>query len=577
MAQQPQDWSGIGQGDPFLGVGAENSPENRFVMARLQGVILVLAGVFGFIGVLLPHAPDYNEIGLIAIQAVAAAAGVVMYALGGRVSLAFLRYTPPVSSLLTTLAIYYTRDVESAYALFFLWNTIYVLYFFSAREAMANVVIASAAYVFAFVITPGTSLAAPGVAYHLVLTAMTLALPAWALMNLRSRVLRLIARLTDSARIDALTGLRNRQGFTEILDNELERCRVPGHALTVLIADLDGFKRVNKELGTRGGDVRLTEVARFLRDFARPQDTVARTGGEEFGLICPDLDQHEAYLMGERMLRALRSDQHDRPFPVSMSVGVATFPAQGEGASELLRSADEAMHAAKALGRDRVVLFSPEISSVFGDLTIASDQGAHAQLSAVLGLAGALDARDSYTARHSQTVGRYSELMARKLGLSEDRIERVRLAGMVHDIGKVGVPDSILNKPGKLDDIEWEQMRRHPEIGARILEGEGLEDIRSWVMAHHERPDGRGYPLGLEDSQIAVEAKILSVADAYEAMTSDRPYRKALGQEIAIGELRKHAGGQFDEAVIDAFLAVLKLGGAEIEIDEPTYRSDAIA
>jgi putative nucleotidyltransferase with HDIG domain len=165
--------------------------------------------------------------------------------------------------------------------------------------------------------------------------------------------------------------------------------------------------------------------------------------------------------------------------------------------------------------------------------------------------------RDTGTARHSQTVGRYCELMGRELGLSRDRIERMRLAGLLHDIGKIGVPDSILAKPGPLSDEEYEQMRKHPEIGARILGGSGLDDIRSWVLAHHERPDGRGYPKGLRDSEIPLEAKLLAVGDSYEAMTSDRVYRKAIGIDAARDELIRFRGSQFDPRVVDAFIRAL--------------------
>jgi len=165
--------------------------------------------------------------------------------------------------------------------------------------------------------------------------------------------------------------------------------------------------------------------------------------------------------------------------------------------------------------------------------------------------------RDTGTARHSQTVGRYCELMARELGLADDQVERVRVAGVLHDIGKIGVPDAILRKPGPLTDDEHAQMRKHPEIGARILGGSGLEDIRRWILAHHERPDGQGYPHRLVDEEIPIEAKILAVADAYEAMTSDRVYREAIGERAARDELRRHSGTQFDPRVVEAFLRVL--------------------
>ena len=161
----------------------------------------------------------------------------------------------------------------------------------------------------------------------------------------------------------------------------------------------------------------------------------------------------------------------------------------------------------------------------------------------VIGIAQQLDVRDEGTARHCQTVACYAEAIARELELDEGAVESVRLAGLLHDVGKIGISDSIVAKPGPLDDAEWIEMQNHPRIGASILDDAGLEDIREWILAHHERPDGRGYPRGLRDQEIPLEARILAVADAYEAMTNDRCYRRAIGRDRAVAELRSRAGG----------------------------------
>ena len=182
------------------------------------------------------------------------------------------------------------------------------------------------------------------------------------------------------------------------------------------------------------------------------------------------------------------------PVPLTVSFGVVTFPVHVADSDELQSAAENALYAAKVLGRDRSVLHSDEVAEI---LTAGGD-GSHtrdeAQLATVLNLAEALDMRDEGTARHSQTVGRYCEMMARELGFDREHADRVRVAGVLHDIGKIGVADSILQKPGPLTDAEYDAMKKHPEIGARILGGSGLADIRQWVLAHHERPDGRGYP-----------------------------------------------------------------------------------
>jgi putative nucleotidyltransferase with HDIG domain len=175
----------------------------------------------------------------------------------------------------------------------------------------------------------------------------------------------------------------------------------------------------------------------------------------------------------------------------------------------------------------------------------------------VIAIAEQLDLRDSGTARHCETVACYAEAIARELGLAEDVVESLRLAGLLHDVGKVGLPRSIVGKPGPLSEDEWSAMRDHPRLGAAILEEAGLEDIREWILAHHERPDGTGYPRRLSDDEIPIEAKILAVADAYEAMTVDRCYRRRMGPDLAIAELRRCAGTQFDVDVVEAFVAAL--------------------
>jgi putative nucleotidyltransferase with HDIG domain len=181
-----------------------------------------------------------------------------------------------------------------------------------------------------------------------------------------------------------------------------------------------------------------------------------------------------------------------------------------------------------------------------------------ASMDRVVAIAKELDLRDEGTARHCHTVACYAEAIAHELRLADDVVESVRLAGLLHDVGKIGISESIVAKPGPLDREEWIEMRNHPRIGASILEDAGLEDIREWILAHHERPDGEGYPRGLGDDEIPLEAKILAVADAYEAMTNDRCYRDSIGRECAVAELRRHGGSQFDEVVVEAFISVLE-------------------
>ena len=175
----------------------------------------------------------------------------------------------------------------------------------------------------------------------------------------------------------------------------------------------------------------------------------------------------------------------------------------------------------------------------------------------VMEIAREIDVRDGGTARHSQVVARYAELIARELNLPSGVVEDIRLAGLLHDVGKTAIPERILAKPAPLTDLEWLEMRRHPWIAVELLEDAGMDEIREWIYCHHERPDGSGYPRGLKADEIPLEARILAVADAYEAMTNDRVYRRSIEKRRACEELRECAGSQFDEVVVDAFLRVV--------------------
>ena len=388
-------------------------------------------------------------------------------------------------------------------------------------------------------------------------TGATAVIAALVVATLQGRVDRLLTGIADAGRSDLLTGLRNRRGFGEAFEIEFERARRNNRPLSLLVADLDRFRVLNEAHGHQEGDRVLAHVAEVLAGQQRRIDIPARISGEEFAVILPDTDEHGAYVLAERLRRAIRDRLADGPAPATASFGVASCPNHGGTSAELLHACDHAVAVAKRLGGDRSVIYNAQVSA---DLLAAETrrqvQG-EGHLAAVLVLAEALDMRDTSTSRHSQTVGRYARLLALELGLAEATVERVHLAGVLHDVGKVGIPDAILQKPGALDDEEWAEMRKHPELGARILSGANLEDIAGWVLAHHERPDGRGYPQGLAADEIPVPARILAVADAYEAMTTDRVYKAGIDHDAAQAELLRCAGTQFDPDVVSAFLTVL--------------------
>ena len=379
-------------------------------------------------------------------------------------------------------------------------------------------------------------------------------------LHQRRRIAQLRGRIDDSNRADPLTGLLNRRAFEERLELELERAARAGRPLSVIVGDIDGFRAINERHGHAAGDAALQAIAQNALKWKRRIDLAARIGGEEFALLLPETDERGAFIVAERLRRATHRSFVESAPGVTFSFGVASAPGHAADAVGLMRAADSATAAAKDLGGDRTVVYSDEVARMLAQM--GGQAGEELQLATVIALAEALDIRDTGTGQHSHTVGRYAEMMARELGLAEERVERVRLAGLLHDIGKIGISDRVLSKPGPLDADEWQEMRTHPEIGARLLSRAEFEDLRAWILAHHERPDGLGYPHKLSGDEIPLEARILAVADAYEAMTADRCYRAALGEAAARAELEAGAGTQFDDRVVAAFLRALDAGQA---------------
>jgi diguanylate cyclase (GGDEF)-like protein/putative nucleotidyltransferase with HDIG domain len=535
-------------------------------IALAQAYLGTGAALISALAAVLPHPSYLNVAGILAVDAVTLIWSLFLFRTAGRIPFWFLRVGAALGTLLTSFAVYFSGDATSGYALFYVWVGLYVFYFpISNRDAAINVVWALVNYAAIIAITP---IDPPGgsnvVVSHFVITLGTLVTAATLLTYLRGRVEKLLGRLTDAARTDPLTGLPNRVALHELLERELDRAKPDGRPVSLVVLDLDRFKRVNERLGLSAGDRTLRRLSSLLEENSRRMDFVARSGGEEFAIVLPETNQHQAFLFAEEMLDKLRSTTAGPGVELRASAGVSVFPDHGDDLEGLTAAADRALHAAKALGRDRAVIYSPEVTNVLGAMSGRRNVQEQAHVATVLSLAEALDQRDSGTARHSQTVGRYCEMMAKELGFEEDRVERIRLAGVLHDIGKIGVPDSILRKPGRLTTAEMDQMRRHPELGARVLSSSELDDVREWILAHHERPDGTGYPLGLRQEQIPIEASILSVGDAYEAMTSDRVYRTAMTHADAREELLRCSGTQFESTVVEALLRALNREGVPV-------------
>jgi diguanylate cyclase (GGDEF)-like protein/putative nucleotidyltransferase with HDIG domain len=533
----------------FIGASFQTS-----LVAKVLAVLFAAGASLAALTVALPHPRATNELGLLVIVANAYLVAGALYSQAAKLPAVALNPTLAWGSTLITGVAYFSGESPSPLVFFYLWVFLYASYFFTLKQAALQIFYVGVAY--------GALLTARspsgGAAAWWLVGMGTLLVGAMVIMTMRARVELLIARLYDAARTDPLTGLSNRRGFRELLDLELERARRSGSPMGLLVGDLDCFKDINDRSGHQVGDIALQRVAERLREGKRPIDVAARVGGEEFALILPDTEPDGGFALAERLRSAIHAEFESDPTQLTISFGLAVYPKHGETAAALLHAADEALYAAKQGGRNRTVRHT---SALRGELRLAPNERdieGERFVMAVLDLAEAVDLRFSGSARHSETVGRYAEMMARELGLPERRVNRVRLAGILHDIGKAVVPNSILHKPGPLTDEEFAVIRRHPELGAQIIEHVSLSDVREWVATHHEQPDGLGYPLGLSGGAIALEARIVAVADAYEAMTSDRPYRDSLGYEPALAELRRCAGSQFDARVVEVFITALQ-------------------
>ena len=526
-------------------------PFDRVSANKTLGYFFIAGAALALAALLMPGHPATDRAALAVIIALTFASGAVIFACAERLPAATVPVALAMGGVLITAGIYFDGNGPSPAGIYYVWLGILGFYFLSRWQAALLLALMAGAYAAVLHLVPSV------VPHQRWLTTMGVAAIAGMLVSyVRDRIRELVARLTDAARTDPLTGLLNRRALEDLFEIELERAERNERPLSVIVGDIDRFKGVNDRLGHQHGDRTLQALAEELSRWKRRVDMVARVGGEEFALLLPETDERGAFLVAERLRRATQRLFADGPVPLTISFGVASYPDHGDDAEGLLRAADQALYAAKNMGRDRSVIYSPEISRM---LFASEGDGSNSELrlATVLSVAEALDIRDTGSANHSQAVGRFAQMAAEELGLDRDRVDRVRLAGLLHDVGKIGVSDSLLVKPGPLDDEEWVEMRTHPEIAARLLAGDDFEDLRTWILAHHERMDGSGYPLGLVGDEIAIEARILAVADAWEAMTADRVYSAALCEEAAREELMAGSGTQFDGDVVKAFLRAI--------------------
>ncbi|KAA0270392.1 MAG: diguanylate cyclase [Acidobacteria bacterium] len=555
--------TGTGAGAAALDPGYGQRADSREVapLAR-AGAYVSLAGMcLGVFGVILPHPESFDVRAMLLAQASTGLYAAFFLAFANRVPMWLVRLAPAMGILQVTAGVYFTHDPTSAFSLFYLWPCFYAFYFLPRIDAVADVAFLGLCYGAVMVVMAGSGQSVDAgsgtLTYQFVVTVGSLAVGGLMIHTLRTRVNRLWGSLSSAARTDLLTGLVNSHGINEILTTEIERARINSHRVGLVTVNLGGLRQLNKELGYEAGDEVLRQLARMLDESTRRIDTVGRTGAAEFMVVLPQTDEHTGFLLAEQILTRMRRAYRERGFRLSASLGVAVFPKHASNVDELLQATTAATNAAVALGSDRVVVYSSDLEGAIEGEGVSTPGEGRAQLGTVLSLAEVLDLRDERSSSHSTAVAGYCEMIGREMGMSEQRIRRLRLAGLLHDIGKVGIADSILDKPGPLSPSEWDQVRRHPEMAARILAARELTDIREWVLARHEQPDGHGYPRSLSGDEIPLESRILAVAESYDAMTSERPYRPAMSGEEAITEMGRYAGSQFDGAVVDALVRAL--------------------
>ena len=382
----------------------------------------------------------------------------------------------------------------------------------------------------------------------------------WMLGTFMENEIKYRKQLSEKANTDEVTGLYNHRYFQERLNIEIQEAEKHNYKLALVMIDLDYFKYYNDTYGHQQGDLLLKDIGNLIMKSIRDNDIVCRYGGDEFALILQDTTISNATSIAER----IRDSVDEKKFlgennniggNITASVGVAIYPDNALDKDELIKKADDAMYKAKFVSKNRVELYF----SVLDDLKASLNKSEQDLLNSIRTLITVINAKDKYTYGHSERVVLYSTMLGRAVGIEEDELKTIRYGAYLHDIGKIEISRDILNKRTRLTEEEFQILSSHPVWGADIIKPiEALKDSIPMVLHHHERFDGTGYPSGLKGYDIPLYARILTVADSFDAMVTNRPYKEAMSQEEAVEELGKCGGIQFDPALVDKFIKALE-------------------
>lgn len=369
-----------------------------------------------------------------------------------------------------------------------------------------------------------------------------------------------IKRLESLANEDGLTEVYNHRFFQDALKMKLTEYETSKKPISLVFMDIDYFKHYNDLYGHQKGDELLKTIGRLLKGSIRKNDIVARYGGEEFAIILPDTTEEQAIKIAENIRVKIENtyfygEENQPQGKLTASIGIAVFPDKAQNDVELIRYADDALYRAKFLNKNRVEAYH----SILDDIKKDIEEKDIDLVTSIKTLISVINAKDRYTYGHVERVVIYSRLLANKLNLDEDRKKKLIYGAYMHDIGKINIMEEILNKKMPLTKDEWEILKQHPISGVEIIRHvEPLKDISPLILHHHERYDGNGYPSNLKGENIPYLARVLTVVDSFDAMTSNRPYSKRKTHEEAIEELKKCSGTQFDPEIVKKFIEVIK-------------------